>query len=101
MTDPDSGMRVECRRHKAACEDMRHTEDISTVRVSLDSTTATQSYHEAQILQLSQDLAQLRELLKSLTEKQSLGTTAHSGGAVPLNPTANTYCPRTEPYVTT
>ena len=96
MTDPDSGMRVECRRHKAACEDMRHTEDISTVRVSLDSTTATQSYHEAQILQLSQDLAQLRELLKILTEKQSLGTgtTAHSGGAVPLNPTANTYCPQ-------
>ena len=47
MTDPDSGMRVECRRHKAASEDMLHKADLTAVRTSLESATAAQSYHQA------------------------------------------------------
>jgi hypothetical protein len=90
---PDSVMRVECRRQKAACEDRLHKVDLTAVRISLESATAAQSYHQAQIMQLSQDLYQLREQLKSLTEKQSSDTAAQSRGSV-LDPTANAYCPQ-------
>ena len=90
---PDGFMRVECRRQKAASEDMLHKADLTAVRTSLEAATAAQSYHQAQIIQLSQDLNQLREQLKSLTEKQSSDTAAQSRGSV-LNPTADTYCPQ-------
>ena len=72
---------------------MFNTDDLTKVRTCLDSATAAQSYHQAQIAQLSYDLAQLREQLKNLTEKQSTDNAAHNRGSV-LNPTADAYCPQ-------
>ena len=89
---PDRVMRVECRRHKVATSNMHLQANLATVRTSLDSATAAQSYHQAQILQLSQELAQLREQLKTLTEKQTVAH--HDRGNIPLNPTAATYRPQ-------
>ena len=91
---PDSSMRVECRRHKAASEDMLHKAALTSVRTSQEAATAAHSYQQAQIMQLSYDLAQLREQLKTLTEQQSHDTAAyHRPGTPPLNPTATTYRP--------
>ena len=89
---PDKEMRVECRRQKAATSDMHLQANLATVRTSLDTATAAQSYHQAQILQLSQELAQLREQLKTLTEMQTVAH--HDGGSIPLNSTAATYYPQ-------
>ena len=66
--------------------------DLAIVRTSLDSANATQSHHQSQIRQLSQEVAQLREQLKTFTDTP---TAAHyDGGNTPLNPTATTYCPQ-------
>ena len=89
---PDRDMRSNCRRQKAANQTMVFNTDLAIVRTSLDSANATQSHHQSQIRQLSQEVAQLREQLKTFTDTP---TAAHyDGGNTPLNPTATTYCPQ-------
>ena len=91
---PDRDMRPVCRRHKAATSDMHITDDLTTVRTNLDAATAAQSYYQAQISQLSYDVAQLREQLKSITDQQSSVSAAQHMTTPPLNPTATAYCPQ-------
>jgi hypothetical protein len=73
---------------------MHITDDLTTVRTNLDAATAAQSYYQAQISQLSYDVAQLREQLKNITEQQSSVTAAPHMTTPPLNPTATAYCPQ-------
>ena len=90
---PDSGMRVECRRYKAASQDKLHKDDLNSVRTSLEAATAAQLYHQGQIMQLSYAVAQLQDQLNKVTAQQSHDEAAHpSTGTSPHIPTT-TYRP--------
>ena len=78
---------------------MLHKAALTSVRTSQEAATAAHSYQQAQIMQLSYDLAQLREQLKTLTEQQSHDT--HCGVPQARDPTTQPYChylPTNEPY---
>jgi len=95
---PDSDKRVECRRYKVASLAMNYQADLSTVRASLDSTTAAQSYYQYQLQQLTQEVTKLREQLLTLTgDKTTDDATRINEVATPLNPVAPTFHPRSTP----